>query len=199
MLAITSFRSWGGPSSSSKTASSSRYGRSDAGVPSRAGAVQAKPLIIGRITRPHGLRGEGKVRLETDFPERFGPLRRVAREAAVESVRPQGDLILLKLAGVDDLEAARALQGAAVAVPWAERMPLPEGTYYVTEVVGLRVRTESGEARGTGTEVLGTPAHDVYRVEGEGGEVLVPATREVVRAVHPQRGEVGVALPEGLR
>jgi len=159
-------------------------------VPSRAGAVQAKPLIIGRITRPHGLRGEVKVRLETDFPERFGQLRRVllvpdrqvgaAREAAVESVRPQGDLILLKLAGVDDLEAARALQGAAVAVPWEERMPLPEGTYYVTEV-------------------LRTPAHDVYRVEGEGGEVLVPATREVVRAVDPQRGEVVVALPEGLR
>jgi len=178
-------------------------------VPSRAGAVQAKPLIIGRITRPHGMRGEVKVRVETDFPQRFGQLRRVllvpdrqadaAREAAVESVRPQGDLILLKLAGVDDLEAARALQGAAVAVPWEERIPLPEGTYYVAEVVGLRVRTESGEALGTVTEVLRTPAHDVYRVEGEGGEVLVPATREVVRAVDPQRGEVVVALPDGLR
>src|SRR3989337_2314773 len=105
MSATTSFRSWGGPSSSSKPASSSRYGRSDAGVPSRAGAVQAKPLIIGRITRPHGLRGEVKVRLETDFPERFGQLRRVllvpdrqvgaAREAAVEAVRPQGDPIPL--------------------------------------------------------------------------------------------------------
>src|SRR3972149_557292 len=54
-----------------------------------------------------------------------------AREWAVESVRPQGDLILLKLAGVDDLEAARALQGAAVAVPREERMPLPEGAYHV--------------------------------------------------------------------
>ncbi len=171
--------------------------------------MNARPLIIGRITRPHGVRGEVKVRPETDFPQRFAHLRRVllvsdertgtAREVAVESVRPQGTLVLLKLAGVDDREAARALRGAAIAVAWEERVPLPEGTYYVAEVVGWRVRTETGEALGTITAVLRTAAHDVYRVEGDGGEVLIPATREVVRAVDPQRGEVVVVLPEGLR
>lgn len=173
-----------------------------------AGAAPPARLIIGRITRPHGVRGEVKVRPETDFPERFARLRRVllldertaaARPAGVEAVRRQGGMILLKLAGVDDLEAARALQGWAVAVPWAERVPLPEGSYYLAEVVGLRVRTPSGEALGRVTEVLRTPAHDVYRVAGEAGEVFIPATRQVVRAVDLQRGEMVVVLPEGLR
>jgi 16S rRNA processing protein RimM len=169
--------------------------------------AKPKSLIIGRITRPHGVRGEVKVQPETDFPERFAALRRVllqrgaddVREAVVESVRRQGETVLLKVAGVDDPGAARALQGVAVAVPWEERVPLPEGQFYVAEVVGLRVRTEAGEVLGTVAEVLRTPAHDVYRVEGESGEVLVPATREVVRVVDLGRGEVVVALPEGLR
>ncbi|MDQ7850295.1 MAG: ribosome maturation factor RimM [Armatimonadota bacterium] len=172
-----------------------------------AGTAPPTRLIIGRITRPHGVRGEVKVRPETDFPQRFARLRRVllldqreatAREAAVEAVRHQGEVVLLKLAGVDDLEAARALQGWAVAVPWEERVPLPQDSYYLVEVLGLRVRTPSGEVLGTVTEVLRTAAHDVYRVAGEAGEVFVPATREVVRAVDLERGEMVVVLPEGL-
>lgn len=173
-----------------------------------AGATMPARLIIGRITRPHGVHGEVKVRPETDFPERFARLRRVllldertaaARAAGVEGVRRQGEIVLLKLAGVDDVEAARALQGWAVAVPWAERVPLPADSYYLAEVVGLRVRTSSGETLGTVTEVLRTAAHDVYRVSGEAGEVFIPATREVVRTVDLQRGEMVVVLPEGLR
>ena len=171
--------------------------------------TQASYLIIGRITRPHGVRGEVKVRPETDFPERFAPLRRVllvreareglVRTVEVESVRRQGDLVLLKIAGTDDLEAARALAGAALAVPWEDRVGLPAGAYYVAEIVGLSVRTIAGDALGTVAEVIRTPAHDIYRVEGTDGEVLIPATREVVRAVDLDRGEMVVALPEGLR
>lgn len=166
------------------------------------------PVVIGRILRPHGLRGEVKLRPETDFPERFATLGRVllvddggvARgEAQVEAVRGQGDLVLLKLAGVDTLEAARRLGGLEVAVPWEERVPLPEGSYYVGEVVGLSVLTDAGEPLGTITEVLRTAAHDVYRVVGPEGEVLLPATREVVRAVDLDHGRVVVVLPPGLR
>jgi 16S rRNA processing protein RimM len=163
--------------------------------------------VIGRITRAHGLRGEVKVRPETDFPDRFARLRRVLllpegtepREVTVEAVRRQGTLVLLKLTGVDDPEAARALRGAAVAVAWEERVPLPEGQYYVAEVLGLAVRTEEGEPLGTVAEVLRTLAHDVYRIVGDGGELLIPATRDVVRALDLTRREVVVRLPAGLR
>ncbi len=171
-------------------------------------------LVIGRIARPHGVRGEVKVRPETDFPDRFAQLRRVylipegqpSHDAAaapqvveVEGVRRQGPLMLLKLAGTDTPEAARALAGMALAVPWQERVPLEPGTFYVSEIVGLRVRTAEGEPLGRVAEVIRTSVHDLYRVEGPGGEVLLPATRDVIRAVDLERGEMVVALPPGLR
>ncbi len=165
-------------------------------------------VIIGRIVRPHGVRGEVKVRPETDFPERFAHLERVllvgdagtgpARPVGVEGVRRQGALVLLKLAGIEDVDAARTLQGLVLALPWEERMPLPEGSYYLAQVIGLQVRTPDGEVLGTVTEVLRTAAHDLYRVTGARGDVLLPATREVVRVVDLERGEMIVDVPEGL-
>lgn len=159
------------------------------------------------------------MRPETDFPDRFAHLRRIylMRERAagsaatpdgsagdlhaveVEGVRRQGAVMLLKLAGTDTVEAARSLAGAAVAVPWAERVPLQPGAFYVSEIVGLRVRTEEGETLGRVAEVIRTAAHDLYRVEGPGGEILLPATQQVVRAVDLEGGEMVVALPAGLR
>lgn len=168
--------------------------------------MDGEPLIIGWITRPHGVRGELKVRPDTDFPERFDHLRQVLilerggpRAVAVESVRRQDTAVLMKLAGVDDLDAARALAGKPVAVPWEERMPLPDGSFYVWQVVGLSVRTTAGEVLGKIAEVFRTGSNDVYRVTGDQGEVFIPATREVVRAVDIERGEIVVDLPEGLR
>jgi len=173
-----------------------------------------KYLIIGRIGRPHGLRGEVKLRPETDFPERFAQLRRVLliqegaaaqkegatpQSVAVEGVRRQHETILLKLAGTDSPEAARELTGMAVAVPWEERVPLGKGAFYVGEIVGLRVRTVAGEALGRVAEVIRTAAHDLYRVEGPGGEILLPATRDVVHEVDVGKGEIVVTLPPGLR
>lgn len=175
-------------------------------------------LVIGRIARPHGVRGEVKVRPETDFPERFEHLQKVylIREdqpltaptgetgapgllVDVEGVRRQGAVMLVKLAGTDTPEAARTLAGMALAVPWEERVPLEPGAFYVSEIVGLRVRTVDGEALGRVAEVIRTAAHDLYRVEGPAGEMLLPATREVIHAVDTQRGEMVVTVPPGLR
>jgi 16S rRNA processing protein RimM len=156
------------------------------------------------------------VRPETDFPERFAQVRRVylmqegasaapgdgapaLQSVAVEGVRRQGTGLLLKLAGIESPEAARALSGMAVAVPWEERVPLEAGAFYVGEIVGLRVRTETGEALGRVAEVIRTGAHDLYRVEGAEGEILLPATRDVVRAVDVDKGEMVVTVPPGLR
>lgn len=173
-------------------------------------------LVIGRIGRPHGLRGEVKVRPETDFPERFAQLRQVyliqeggptapsdgapaAKIVTVEGVRRQGPGLLMKLAGTDSPEAARALTGMAVAVPWEDRVPLDPGAFYVGEIVGLRVRTETGEALGRVAEVIRTAAHDLYRVEGPAGEILLPATADVVHVVDVRNGEMVVTVPPGLR
>jgi len=173
--------------------------------------VSAPPayLVIGRIGRPHGLRGEVKVQPETDFPDRFDQLRRVyligdeggstvPPAVEVEGVRRHGPTVLVKLAGTDSPEAARTLAGLRVAVPWEERMPLPPGAFYVSEIVGLRVRAPDGTPLGRVAEVVRTAAHDLYRVEGPSGEIMLPATREIIRAVDLQTGEIVAALPPGM-
>ncbi len=180
--------------------SSSRSARTEAGSPDPAGLV-----TVGRVVRPHGLRGEVRVRLETDFPERFAHLGeaylvRAGQAEAIEITgsRPHKDGLLVTIRGFDDLEAAERLRGADIAVPRDAVVPLGEGAYYVFEMVGLRVRTEEGRRLGTLCEVLRGPANDVYVVRGEGGEILLPATREVVRRVDRASGEMIVAILPGM-
>ncbi len=179
---------------------SSRSARASSGLPDPADLV-----TVGRVVRPHGLRGEVRVRLETDFPERFEHLREayLVQAGRVEVIeitgrRPHKEGLLLTIHGIGDLEAAEGLRGAEIAVSRDAVVPLEEGAFYVFEIVGLRVRTEEGRLLGTVAEVLRAPGNDVYVVRGEEGEVLLPATREVVRRIHPASGEMVVALLPGL-
>lgn len=173
----------------------------------RSSAAAASGLVtIGRIAAPHGVRGEVRVRPETDFPERFAGLRRAflvrggrAEPVVVTGARAHGEAVLLTLDGVGDRAAAEALRGAALAVARDAVVPLGPDAFYVFEIVGLRVRTEDGRPLGAVAEVMRGPAHDVYVVRGPAGEVLIPAVRAVVRWVDRAAGELVVALPEGLQ
>lgn len=163
-----------------------------------------RTLRIGVITRPHGLRGEVRVLPDTDFPDRFLRLRQVlvgdpdrAVPFEVEGVRPHGRFFLLKLRGVDTLEAAEALRGEEVRVTREEAVELPEGQFYVADVLGLEVRTVEGEVLGRVYEVLRTGANDVYVVKGK-AEILLPAIADVVQEINPQAGRITVRLLPGL-
>jgi 16S rRNA processing protein RimM len=162
-------------------------------------------LTVGLVTRPHGVRGEVRVAPDTDFPERLLALRRVylSRDGrrtshTVERVRPQGAAFLLKLASVDTADAAERLRGAALQIPRSEAAPLPEGQYYIGDVIGLRAETTDGERLGWVEEVLRTGSNDVYVVRGGGREVLVPAIADVVREIAPDRGVLVVWPMPGL-
>jgi 16S rRNA processing protein RimM len=162
-------------------------------------------VTIGRIAAPHGLRGEVRVSLETDFPERFDGLRDAwlvhgdrVEAVAITGHRPHRGGLLVTLDGVRDLGAAERLRGAEIAVAREALVPLPEGQFYVFEIIGLRVRTAGGHILGRVAEVLRGPAHDIYVVRGEAGETLVPALRDVVRHVDRAAGEIVVDLPPGL-
>ena len=162
-------------------------------------------LRVGWVSRPHGLRGEVRVVPDTDFPERLRGLRVVwlvgswgEEPRRVESVRRAGDAFLFKLEGVDDRGAAERLRGAQVCVPREEAAPHPEGTYYVADLLGFQVVTEAGAVLGVLEEVLRGPAHDVYVVRGPGGEVLLPAVREVVREVRVEDRQITVRPVPGL-
>jgi 16S rRNA processing protein RimM len=162
-------------------------------------------VVVGRLLRPHGVRGEVRMHPETDFPERLAGLRDAVLLKAgqptpvrVEHVRPHGAQMLVKLVGVDTVEAAREWVGSNLAVPRAEVPPPPAGRHYVFDIIGLRVQTDSGEVLGTVTEVLRTKSNDVYVVQGSGRRYLIPAISSVVLTIDVAGGAITVRPLAGM-
>lgn len=150
------------------------------------------------------MRGELKCAVLTDYPRRFASTTRVflgpqRQEFSVQRARLQGHFVLLKLADVDSREAAERWRNALVVVPEQERVRLPRGHYFWEDVIGLEVHAEDGERLGRVREILQTGANDVYVVDTDGGELLVPAIKDVVQRIDPTKGEMVVRLLEGMR
>jgi 16S rRNA processing protein RimM len=120
------------------------------------------------------------------------------RKAAVESIRRHGEDFVLALEGINDRDSAEQLRGQRLYMRLDDLPPLPAGTYYLHQVEGLTVVTESAERLGTVREILKTGANDVYVVRGEKGEILLPAIQSVIREVHLDAGTMVVRLLEGL-
>jgi 16S rRNA processing protein RimM len=151
----------------------------------------------------HGVKGELKCLVVTDFPDqRFKRGNRLllgSEPRVVRSARRQGDLVYLRLDGIDDRTAAEALRGQELVVPRTEAVPLPEGQFYWDQVLGLRVEDTAGQLLGTVADILETGANDVYVVRGgPRGEVLIPAIKDVVRAIDPAAGRMVVDPLPGL-
>lgn len=162
-------------------------------------------IVVGEVTRPHGIDGALRVLPVTDFPERLLRLRKVMlvppagrpRSVAVEKAEPAGRFVVMKLTGVDTTEQARALRGATIEVPVADAVPLPAGQFYIFEIVGLRARTPGGEVLGEVVDVLRTGSNDVYVVRSSGGtETLLPAVEGVIERIDLAAGEMVVRPPE---
>lgn len=142
-------------------------------------------MLIGRVASPFGVHGEFRVELHTDFPDRFTSLRRVylgsRREAfEIQRARRQGDQVLLKLKGVDAPEAVRALGRPDLYVPRQDATPLPEGRFYLDDVVGMEVVTEDGRRVGEVSDVLETGSNEVFVVGRGREEILVPVIKDAV-------------------
>lgn len=142
---------------------------------------------VGYISKPHGLEGEVCVYSLTDFPERFARGARLSLllpdmpriTLHVAEARPFKGGYLVRFLEIASVEAADRLRGGYLQVPLEDRMPLPEDTYYVDDLIGLQVYTDTGRYLGQIEEVILNPANDLYRV----GEVLIPAVSEFVREI----------------
>jgi len=165
-------------------------------------------LMVGEIVAPFGIKGEAKVRLSTDFPDRFSRLRQVClrlpdgamRLWDVESARHHKEQVLLKLKGVNRIEDVDPLRNAQVLIRATEAVRLPANEYYIHDLVGCEVVTAAGRVLGPLTSVLrgDAIAHDVY-VVGEGkSEIMLPAVREVVREVDLRNRRIVVTPTPGL-
>jgi len=165
-------------------------------------------IAIGRVTAAHNLRGEVRVELHTDFPERFAPGVEIfvgseLHENTVETVRPHKMMLLIKLAGIRDRSEAEQLRGQWLFVKEADAITLDDDTFWVHEIIGMKVQTDEGESLGTISDVIFTGANDVYVLQGndsEGNprEVLLPAIGDVIKEVNAAEKVMTVHLLPGL-
>ena len=158
-------------------------------------------LETGQIVNTHGLRGEMRVLPWADSPEFLLGLPRFfidGKEFPVESCRVQKTCVLLKLKGVDDVDAARALRGKTIFLDRAD-VQLSKETYFIQDLIGLRVLDQNGAEIGSITEVIQLPKHDVYVVRGEDGEYQIPAVKEFIKKTDMEAGTVDAVLIEGMR
>lgn len=164
-------------------------------------------VVVGRIGRAHGIRGDVGVEVRTDEPERrfvAGAVLRTEPEAAgpltVTRARRHGGRLLVTFDEVSDRAAAEALRGVAllVDVDLGERPEDPE-EYYDRHLVGLAVHDRKGRALGRVDEVVHLPAQDLLAVTvHDGRQVLVPFVAAIVPTVDVAAGRLVVDAPPGL-
>lgn len=161
-------------------------------------------LVVGRIGAPHGVRGEVRFRILTDFPERLVAGKRIyvgesREERSIAGLRGAGENGILELDGVGDRFQAGHLRNQFVYVHVRDVPDLPEGEMYTHELIGLEVRTETGEGLGRIREILHTGANDVLIVSDEAGnERLLPAIDDVLIEIDLEARSVLVRLLPGL-
>ncbi|MGD9620542.1 MAG: ribosome maturation factor RimM [Mycolicibacterium sp.] len=179
-------------------------------------------LVIGRVVKAHGVTGEVTVEIRTDDPasrfapgctirgraRRGGPFRDVEdhsaeeseRDFLIESARPHGDRLLIRLAGVADRDSADRLRGTLFVVDTADLPPIEDpDEFYDHQLEGMAVSTDDGERVGTVAEVLHTAAGELLAVHDEGGaEILVPFVSAIVTSVSLADRAIVIAPPDGL-
>lgn len=175
-----------------------------------------KWILVAKLVRPHGRRGELVAEILTDFPERFHertrlvliPPERVAtrpREMELENFWFLRSRIVMKFRGVESINEAEALRGFSVAIPFAQRAPLEAGSVYVSDLTGCRIidLNRGGAEVGTvvavdressNTELL--VVRPAVRKAGE--EVLIPFVREYLVRLDADNQRLEMRLPEGL-
>jgi len=158
-------------------------------------------ITIGRILAPWGVKGELKVDVVTDFPERFIPRSIVyikRQPMTINSTQWHKGKAIIKVDAVDSVEQAQKLRGQPVEIHHSQLYPLPEGQYYHFQLIGLEVRTTQGELLGNITEILAAESNDNYVVYGSRGRILIPAIEDVVKSVDLAKRCMVIEPIEGL-
>jgi 16S rRNA processing protein RimM len=149
-------------------------------------------LAVGTIVGAHGVDGELKLKLATDDPEHLATVKRVfvgdeERPRRVGSFRMHGDLALIHLSGITSREAAEELRGQPVRIAGTDARPLEPGEFFLYQLIGLHVESESGEPLGVVTDLIETGAQGVFVVTPDGGgtPILLPNHPDVVLDIRP--------------
>ena len=163
-------------------------------------------VTIGKIVKTRGLHGEVKVFPLTDIPDRFECLetvrvRRVQGQdvmVAIETVNYYKGFVYLQFRERNSVEAVQDLIGGWLQVDRASVPKLPEDVYYHFEVIGSSVYTEDARRLGTVVDILETGSHDIYVVQEDDREYLIPAIAEVVKQIDREKRMITIHPLEGL-
>jgi 16S rRNA processing protein RimM len=163
-------------------------------------------LPIGRVVKPHGIKGKMKVEYFGENLHRFSFYHQVFIESQkgkpepyeVLEVIPQPPRLILRLKGIEKIEEAEPLIGKEILIKKEAFPELEEREYYWMDILGMKVETEEGKGIGRVKGIFPTGANDVYIVEGKRGEILLPATEEVIQSIDLERGVMKVIRLEGL-
>ncbi len=168
-----------------------------------------KDVEIGMITGPLGIRGEVKIKSYAEDPGRFKKIREIGLRAGgkdagcytIERARISGGMVVVKLAGVDDRNAAELLRDHEVFMDRSDLEELKPGEHYIRDLIGMDVvDDESGEKLGVLGDVLTDRPQDIYVVASDGGgEFMLPAVPEFIRSIDDDARVIRVRLIEGLR
>jgi 16S rRNA processing protein RimM len=164
-------------------------------------------IIVARAVRTRGLKGELVADVLTDFPERFANVSELTgvgpggerKQFELESYWFQNDRMVLKFAGYDSIESAKALVGYEFGLPEAERVELAEGEFYDWELEGCAVANKLGDAIGKVREVMRTGGVELLVIEDEAGrEVFIPMAQSIVVEIDVSGKKILIDPPEGL-
>ena len=151
-------------------------------------------IRVGVIINTFGVKGEVKIYPDIDY---FDELERVFikdKEYKIEKLREQKGIIIAKFEDIDDINQIESLKNEEVMIALEDRPELPEGKHYVGDLLGLEVITEDGQVLGTLDNIYNTGANDIYEV----GEILLPATDEVIKQIDMENKKIIVHLLKGL-
>ncbi len=169
--------------------------------------VQERALFpIGRVVKPHGVRGKIKTDYFGEDLDQFLLYREIFIEDnrgrlqtyEIMEATPQPPRLILRLKGIETIEKVEPLIGKEILIKKEVLPELGEKEYYWVDILGMKVETEEGKRIGKVKEIFTTGANDVYIVEGKRGEILLPAIEEVIQNIDLKRGVMKVVRMEGL-
>jgi len=161
-------------------------------------------VLIGKFRRPHGIRGEIRMTVLTDFPELISPGQVIYtgeryNAYTVRVIRWHGGDMLVSLKELPDRTAVEIFRNVMVYMKSEDMPDLPEGEYFNHQLVGMEIITDQDEKLGILKEILITGANDVYLVESpDGKEVLLPVIEDVVLDINQDSGQILVHIIPGL-
>lgn len=152
-------------------------------------------MVIGEIAGPFGVRGEIKIDPLTDYPERFKTMHDLyvgsqVDPYTVESARLHKQQVIVKLEGIDTPDQVEVLRRQEVRIPRAEAVKLPEGHFYLDDLIGVDVVATDGRRVGPISDIIRTGSNDVYVVGTGRDEVLIPAIKDAVTQVDLARRRI---------